>query len=228
MTISAPDFSARSMAIFKRRAVFRVRRVHGREAAVLDVLLGHGEHFEAEIPQHRHVDVAAGAVEVGEDDLGGRAFQQRRLEQQGLEAGDVERVHFRAEDGDGAALGGVFVELAGDRVHLLDDAVGVGIDDLRAVVEIGFEAVVVRRIVAGGEDDAGVGAEFAHGEGKLRRGARAFEEIGIAAEIRADLGAEFREIAREMAGVMGEDEHRLAVRPGELPWCRRSVPGRRG
>ena len=109
-----------------------------------------------------------------------------------------------------------FVVLAGDGVHLADDAVGVGIDDLRAVVEVGLEAVVVRRVVAGGEDDAGIGAEFAHGEGKLRRRARAFEEIGVAAEIRADLGAELREIAREMAGVMGEDEHRLAVRSGEL------------
>jgi hypothetical protein len=31
-----------------------------------------------------------------------------------------------------------------------DDAIGVGIDDLRAVVEVGLEAVVVRRVVAGG------------------------------------------------------------------------------
>ena len=45
-----------------------------------------------------------------------------------------------------------------DRVHLRDDPAGVRLDHLRAVVEVNFVAVVVRRIVARGDDDAGARA----------------------------------------------------------------------
>ena len=134
------------------RGVFRIRRLHGGEAAVLDVLLGHGEHFESEAAEHRHVDGAAGAVQIGEDHLGGRAFEQLRLEQQGLEPLDVAFIHFAAEHGDGATLAfrKRFVGFGNHRVHLGDDAGGVRIDDLGTVVEVGLEAIVMRRVVRGG------------------------------------------------------------------------------
>ena len=181
-------------------------------------MFGNRENLKAELAQHRHVDVAAGAVEVGENDLGRRAVEQRRFQQQSLEARDIQRVHFRAEDGDLAArsLGQDFVKLAADRVHLPNDAFCIGVNDLGTVVEIRFEAVVVRRIVAGGQDHTRVGAEFAHRKGKLRRRACPFKKIRITAEIGTDLGTELREIAREMAGVVRKHQDRLAARSRAL------------
>ena len=62
-----------------------------------------------------------------------------------------------------------------------------GIDDLRTVIEVRFEPIVVRRIVAGGEHHTRVCSEFAHRERELWRRARAVKKIRIAAEIRAGL-----------------------------------------
>ncbi len=70
--------------------------------------------------------------------------------------------------------------------------------------------------MAGGQDHAGIRAEFAHGEGQLRRRARSFKQIGVTAEVRADLGAELGEIPREMPRVMREHQRGLAIASGEL------------
>ena len=70
--------------------------------------------------------------------------------------------------------------------------------------------------MAGREHHAGIRPQLADGEGQLRRGARAFEEIGVAAEVRTDLCAELREVAGEVPGVVGEDQPRLAVGAGEV------------
>ena len=49
-------------------------------------------------------------------------------------------------------------------VYLRDDPAGVRLDDLRAVVKVNFVTVIVRRIVAGGDDDSGVRLEITDGE----------------------------------------------------------------
>lgn len=92
-----------------------------------------------------------------------------------------------------------------DGVDLGDDRAGVRFDDLGTVVEVDFVTVIVGRVVAGGEDGAGVGVEVADGEGKFGGGAGVVEEVDIAAVLRGDLGAERYEFAGEVAGVVGED-----------------------
>ena len=76
----------------------------------------------------------------------------------------------------------------------------VRLDDLGAVVEINLVTVVVRRVVAGGDDDAGAGAQMSNRKGKLRRRTRPVEDTSIAAIFRRDprrqLGERFREKAR--------------------------------
>ena len=141
--------------------------------------------------------MTTGAVEVGEDHFGRDTLQQRGLQKQGFEPLDIACVHFGTEHDDLAALalGHRIVALAGDGIHLVDDGRGVRLDDLRAVVEVGFEAVVVRRVVTRGEHHARIGAKLAHGEGKLRRRAWTFKEISIATEIGCNLRAELGEVA---------------------------------
>ena len=96
-------------------------------------------------------------------------------------------------------------------VDLGDDAAGVRLDHLRAVAEIDFVAVVMRRVVARGHDHAGDGAQVAHGEGELRGGARAVEDAGVAAVPGRDLGREAGEIGGEKTGVMRDDDFRPAA-----------------
>ena len=91
-------------------------------------------------------------------------------------------------------------------VDLRDDAAGLRLDDLRAVVEIDFVAVVVRRVVAGRDDDARLRAGQPHRETQFRRRARRLEETHVAAVLGGDPGDEIREIAREVPGVIGDDE----------------------
>ena len=51
-----------------------------------------------------------------------------------------------------------------DGVDFFDDAARMRLDDLGAVGEVALEAVVMRRVVARGEDDAGIGTGMADGE----------------------------------------------------------------
>ena len=79
---------------------------------------------------------------------------------------------------------------------------GMRLDDLRAVVEVNFVAVVVGRVVAGGDDDARACAQITNGERKFRRRARAIEDEGIAAVLRRDFCRERGKVFREMARVV--------------------------
>ena len=92
-----------------------------------------------------------------------------------------------------------------------DDPTGVRLDHLRAVAKVNFVTVVVRRIVARRDHDACARAQMADGEGKLRRRARSVEDAGVAAVFRRDLGRELREIRREEARVVRDDQLRPAA-----------------
>ena len=113
------------------------------------------------------------------------ALHQRGIEHQSLQPLHVGVVDFAAERGHVRRLGGGHADVVDSvGVHLRDDAAGVRLDDLRAVVEINFVAVVVRRVVAGGDDDARARPQIAHGKRQLRRRARPVEEESIAAILR--------------------------------------------
>ena len=59
-------------------AIFRIRRFHRWESPVMRVLLGNGDHFEAQLTQHWHDDHAARAVKVGINNFGLSPFQKIR------------------------------------------------------------------------------------------------------------------------------------------------------
>ena len=145
------------------------------------------------------------------------SLHHRAIENERLQPLHVSRVVLLAEDDQLAALGRRhgLERLGLDGIHPLDDAARVRLHHLRAVAEVHLVAVVVRRIVARGDDDARVRALVAHRKGKLRRRARRGEEADIAPEIHRDLGGELRELPREMARVVRDRDLRLHLRrPG--------------
>ena len=146
------------------------------------------------------------------DDAQIRRFPHRlAIEHQRFEPVHVERIDLLAERNDRAALrlgdGGKFLGL--DRIHLPDDPARVRLHDLGAIAEVDLVAVIVRRIVARGDHDAGVRPLLAHGKGKLGRGARALKEANVAAEAGGDMRGELREIARKVAGIVSHRDLRF-------------------
>ena len=64
-------------------------------------------------------------------------------------------------------------------VHFGDDPTGMRFDHLRAITEVNLVAIVVWRVVAGGDDNAGVGLQIADSKRKLRSRARAIKDNGV-------------------------------------------------
>jgi len=94
-----------------------------------------------------------------------------------------------------------------DILHRLDalyDQLVVRGRHLRAVVPVGFVAVVFRRVVARGDHDARVGLEVADGEGKLGRRPERAEEVGLDSVGREDTGGDLGEGIRVMPGIVGD------------------------
>src|SRR5204862_8189872 len=83
-------------------------------------------------------------------------------------------------------------------------------DYLRAVAEVNLVTVVVRRVVAGGNDNAGVGLQIADSEGKLRRRARAIKDNGGTSVSGCGFCCEPGKFLREMRSIMCADNFRLA------------------
>ena len=73
---------------------------------------------------------------------------------------------------------------------------------LCAVVPVGFVAVVLLGVVAGGEDDAALATEVADGEGHFGRGAHIIEEIYLDAVGGEDVGRSLGEEAAVVAAVV--------------------------
>ena len=91
-------------------------------------------------------------------------------------------------------------------VHLGDDAPVVRRCDLRPVGKVGLEAVVVRRIVAGRDDDTRMRLQMAHGEAELRGRARAVENDRLAAQPRPGGSSQLAEVPGEVAHVVCNDD----------------------
>src|SRR5213075_2798717 len=91
-----------------------------------------------------------------------RLANYSRIEDQRFEPVHVSLIDILSDHGHFTLL--LFSErregLGGDRVHFRNDPAGVWIDYLRAVVEINFVAIVVRRVVARGDYDPCAGVEM--------------------------------------------------------------------
>jgi len=99
---------------------------------------------------------------------------------------------------------------------MLHDRNVVGGRDLPAVREAALEAVIVRRVVAGRDDHARVGAEVADREAQLRRRAGIGEEVRLAPQLGPGRGEEFRKVAGEMPDIMGDHEPGGRMLGGDL------------
>ncbi len=82
-------------------------------------------------------------------------------------------------------------------------------DQLDPVGQVELVAVVGRRVVAGGDHDAGVGPEFEDAVGEHRRGQRSGQELGPAAQGGDHSDGVDGEGGRAVAGVVPDDHHRL-------------------
>ena len=174
--------------------------------------------IQAEAAERRDHGHVAGAVQVGVDDLGRMARHQLGFED---DAGHAGEVGLLGGGVDGPHAGQVLLEVGGDvrrpeLTDLRDDGDVVGRGHLAAVPEAALEAVVVRRVVAGRDDHAGLGSQVPYGEAELGRGTRASEEVGLAAELRPGGGHELGEVPGEMADIMGDHDPRGRVRGGDV------------
>src|SRR5207253_10771398 len=82
---------------------------------------------------------------------------------------------------------------ARDRVYSCDDSALMRIDHLRAVTEVNFIAVVVRRIVTRCYYDASVRFEMANSERKFRNRTRPIEHERVATVCRRNFRSELSE-----------------------------------
>ena len=89
-----------------------------------------------------------------------------------------------------------------DRKHFLRHALIVGRRKLGAVLPVYLVAVVLRRIVAGGDIDAGHAAQLTHRKGELRCGAQRFKFVGFDAVGCQRHGCLHGKLRRHMAGVI--------------------------
>src|ERR1700693_3021211 len=102
----------------------------------------------------------------------------RRDSAAGMTLGLTINVSSRCMYASSTSSASVVTVLRRDRCHLCDDAAGVRLDHLRAIAEINFVAVVVRRIMARRNDNAGACIQMLDCARKLRRGTRAVAKSG--------------------------------------------------
>ena len=203
----------------ERAGVLRVGRSDGREAAVMLALLLDHVRIDAHAAQRGDDHDVARAVDVGEDHLRRVARDELRVEPHAGEAGEIGVLRGGRH---GEHAGEVLLEIRRDvggaeSADFGDDGGVMRRQDLPAVAEAALEAVVVRGVVAGRDDHAGMGAEVADGEAQLRGRTRAGEEVGLAAELRPGAGDQFGEVTGEVADVMGDHEAGAGLRGGDMP-----------
>ena len=184
MTMSAPVSSARARPMARASAFSGLGGFDRGEAAVLLHLLGHGVDGETGRRKHLRGHGAPCAVDGGKDDLGRVGAQDFTVEEVVFK---MAAVGFIKGSGEGDGAFGLDVEVLCDfselrLVDFVNDTFGVRIDHLSAIGEVDFVAVVVGRVVAGGDDDAGGGVGGAHGEAEVGRGTRAVEDHGVATQ----------------------------------------------
>ena len=83
--------------------------------------------------------------------------------------------------------------------------VGVLRRHLRAVLPVDLVAVVLRRVVAGGDDDARDGMQMAHRVGEHRHRAQLIEQVDVDALMRQHQRGRLGKLRAHAAGVVGDD-----------------------
>ncbi len=94
--------------------------------------------------------------------------------------------------------------------YLLGHALVVGRGELGAVLPVNLVAVVLRRVVAGGDVDARDAAQLAHGEGQLRGGTQGLKFVRLDAVGRQRESRLLRKLRGHAAGIVG-DSHALVL-----------------
>ena len=204
----------------ERRRVLRIGHLDGGEIRVGQLLLlDDVDILNADLLEDAADGLVAGAVERRIDDLEflARGLHQLGLDGQRLDLRDVVVVHFLAADDLQQPL-----RLRLGLVHLHRVLVAVGADarehligilrrHLRAVLPIDLVAVILRRVVAGGDDDARDGVQMAHRVGKNRHRAQLVKQIHVDALVAEHERGSLRELRAHPAGIIRDDHAALAV-----------------
>ena len=137
------------------------------------------------------------------------------IQNQGFESFHTGPIDFFTDDHDFAALicWRVFGRAGASpfvRIHFGDDPAGVRFDYLRTIAEVNFVTVVMWRIVAGGDDNAGIGLQIADSKGKFRSRPRAFKDNGVTSLSRGGFCRKLGKFSREMPSIIRDDNFRPA------------------
>ena len=190
--------------------IFRVGGFDGGEAAIAHILSGHGGEAEAQAAQQLRHHHAASPVQSREDQLeaaGCGVLQQLGAQHHRLHTSQVGLVHGCAKWLDAALLllRQRLPGLLNDAIDLGDDPAGVGFNNAGTVIEVDLVAVVVRRVVAGGDHDAGIGTELAHGVAHQRRSPAFFNQMHIGAVLAGNPCGKAGKLRGKQAGVVADD-----------------------
>ena len=171
--------------------VFGVGRLDGGEATIGHFLFRHALTLESQTLEHWLNNNAAHAMQWGVNDLERiLSADQIRVQRecgQARHVGFVD-IHPHRDHAPALTFRNGRVVFALDGVHFFDDGRGMRLDDLATVLEVHFVAIIFRRVVAGGEVDAGLGFDVADGERKLGSRSRTLKQIGVATEFGDDFG----------------------------------------
>ena len=168
--------------------VLRVRVLDGREIAVDLHLLGLADNvLVAQTAQDLGHQTVAGTVErrVHQLEIIGNLLYAVRIYRNLNDFAEVSLVGLLRQNTDQTVFDGLIVVCSfytGEDIglcHFAGNHVCLGRRKLRAVLPVNLVAVVLRRVVAGGDVDAGDAAKLADGKGKLRRRAQRLEPVRL-------------------------------------------------
>ena len=215
--MSASSRARRLEGQVQRSGLFRVGEVHRGEVRIrLRLFRDERDVGETGGVQHRHRRFPAHAVHGGQDDLqpAGREVLRSRQGRDGVLVlgGDGGLQHGPAVRGQDDGIQGA------DGVDLRRNQGIVGRHDLgaaaafldRVTAEVHLVAVVLRRVVAGGDHDAAVAVQRPHRVGEQRGGQRGRHQEGFNSGSGEDRGGFFGENIGVVAGVEADD----GARPG--------------
>ena len=202
------------------RRILGIRDLDGGEVRIGQLLLLDDVHvLDADLLEDAAHRLVAGAVQRRVDDLEllARGLHQLRLDGERLDVGDVVVVDLLlADDLQKARLARrglihlhrvLIAVLADERQHLI----GVLRRHLRAVLPVDLVAIVLRRVVAGGDDDAGDGVQVAHRVGEHRHRAQLIEQVDVDALMRQHQRGRLGKLRAHAAGIVGDDHAAAGV-----------------
>ena len=154
----------------KGRRFLGIGKGDGGEFPVRLPLFGHGHHLEAEFSHDSFQQHGAGAMKGGIDDFRRRGGLCHELgtQKSGFDHGHVRIVHGAVEHDQEPRGQRLFLRYGGcggNPLYPVDNPLVMRRDYLGSVVPIGLVAVVLRRVVAGGDNHAGIRPKGEYSEG---------------------------------------------------------------